>query len=198
MKVFYMGIFRYQSDKPLELCHETDLTHIRFYKDKVAALLTVAALEAAKRTEVGAQLKIKEEGRVIHVRGYESNICGVLISDEEYPLRIAQTLLGRICSAFATRYPASAISDAQQPNSMPLPELKDYIVKAQDPSKADPIFQLEQTLDETKVILYNTFDSLLERGEKLDSLIAKSDMLSAQSKMFYTQAKKQNSCCVVM
>ena len=35
-------------------------------------------------------------------------------------------------------------------------------------------------------------------GEKIDSLVAKSDGLSAQSKMFYTQAKKQNSCCVVM
>ena len=35
-------------------------------------------------------------------------------------------------------------------------------------------------------------------GEKLDNLVAKSDNLSASSKMFYTQAKKQNSCCVVM
>jgi len=56
---------------------------------------------------------------------------------------------------------------------------------------------------------------VLERGEKIDSLVQKSDGLSAQSKMFYTQvrsqlylslrpstnasqAKKQNSCCVVM
>ena len=37
-----------------------------------------------------------------------------------------------------------------------------------------------------------------KRGEKIDSLVAKSDGLSAQSKMFYQQAKKQNSCCVVM
>jgi synaptobrevin family protein YKT6 len=35
-------------------------------------------------------------------------------------------------------------------------------------------------------------------GEKLDNLVAKSDNLSASSKMFYTQAKKQNSCCTVM
>jgi synaptobrevin family protein YKT6 len=35
-------------------------------------------------------------------------------------------------------------------------------------------------------------------GEKLDNLVAKSDNLSASSKMFYTQAKTQNSCCVVM
>ena len=40
--------------------------------------------------------------------------------------------------------------------------------------------------------------SVLQRGEKIDDLVAKSDGLSAQSKMFYTQAKKQNSCCVLM
>ena len=39
---------------------------------------------------------------------------------------------------------------------------------------------------------------ILHRGEKIEDLVAKSDDLSAQSKMFYTQAKKQNSCCVVM
>ena len=39
---------------------------------------------------------------------------------------------------------------------------------------------------------------LTATGEKIDNLVAKSDGLSAQSKMFYTQAKKQNSCCVVM
>ena len=38
--------------------------------------------------------------------------------------------------------------------------------------------------------------SLLERGEKLDDLVAKSDELSAQSKMFYKTAKKTNACCV--
>jgi len=41
-------------------------------------------------------------------------------------------------------------------------------------------------------------DSLLQRGEKLDDLVTKSDMLSAQSKMFYKTSKKTNSCCYLM
>lgn len=45
----------------------------------------------------------------------------------------------------------------------------------------------------TRLMVYFQFP-----GEKLDNLVAKSDNLSASSKMFYTQAKKQNSCCVVM
>jgi synaptobrevin family protein YKT6 len=39
---------------------------------------------------------------------------------------------------------------------------------------------------------------VLQRGEKLDDLVAKSSDLSAQSKMFYKSAKKQNSCCILM
>ena len=46
-------------------------------------------------------------------------------------------------------------------------------------------------------MLHKTIDNLLERGEKLDSLVERSDDLSKQSKMFYKQARKTNSCCVV-
>jgi len=35
----------------------------------------------------------------------------------------------------------------------------------------------------------------LERGEKLDDLVAKSQGLSDASKMFYKTARKTNSCC---
>ena len=35
---------------------------------------------------------------------------------------------------------------------------------------------------------------MLERGEKIDSLVAKSDGLSAQSKMFYTQVGRFELC----
>lgn len=35
-------------------------------------------------------------------------------------------------------------------------------------------------------------ESVLERGEKIDSLVQKSDGLSAQSKMFYTQVCESN------
>jgi synaptobrevin family protein YKT6 len=58
--------------------------------------------------------------------------------------------------------------------------------------------KINKELEKTKLILHQTIQSVLEKGEKLDELVVKSDGLSAQSKMFFTQAKKQNSCCVVM
>lgn len=75
-------------------------------------------------------------------------------------------------------------------------------------------------LDETKIILvileliifnlvklknytfelnkHGTIESVLQRGEKLDDLVAKSEDLGLQSKTFYKTAKKTNACCSYM
>ena len=70
-------------------------------------------------------------------------------------------------------------------SALDFPPLKEYIVKYQDPQQADSIMKIQKELDETKIVLHKTIESVLERGEKIDSLVEKSDGLSAQSKMFY-------------
>lgn len=55
----------------------------------------------------------------------------------------------------------------------------------QDPHQADNILKIQKELDETKIVLHKTIESVLQRGEKIDDLVQKSDGLSAQSKMFY-------------
>lgn len=132
---------------------------------------------------------------MVHAYGRSEGVCGIIITDEEYPHIVAHQLLSKICDEFLNKYPRSAIAEA---NTLPYPELDDYVVKYQDPKQADSIMKIQQELDETKIVLHKTIESVLERGEKIDTLVAKSDGLSAQSKMFYTSAKKQNSCCIVM
>lgn len=88
--------------------------------------------------------------------------------------------------------------------------LANYLTKYQDPKQADTIMKVQKELDETKVVLvcpcasrrwsavkiltsskqHKTIESVLERGEKLDNLVERSNALSAQSKMFYKTAKK--------
>lgn len=58
--------------------------------------------------------------------------------------------------------------------------------------------KVQQELDETKIVLHKTIENVLQRGEKLDNLVDKSESLTASSKMFYKQAKKTNSCCIIM
>lgn len=73
--------------------------------------------------------------------------------------------------------------------------LEAYLAKYQNPKEADAMTKIQTDLDETKIILHNTITALLQRGEKLDDLVAKSEDLSSQSKVFYKTARKTNQCC---
>jgi len=75
-----------------------------------------------------------------------------------------------------------------------LPELlKEY----QDPAKADKITAIKKDLDDTSQIVMKSIDQLLERGEKLEDLVDRSEDLSFQSKAFAKKAEDLNSCCTL-
>lgn len=149
-----------------------------------------------KRTERGQRQSITHEGYVVHCYVRSDGLGGAVTTDQEYPARVAFVLLGQLLEDFT-----ATIGDAWQsctvPESIAFPKIEEYLQKYQDPSAADKITKIQKDLDETTQILHKTIDSVLERGVKLDNLVERSNDLSAQSKMFYKQAKKTNSCCVI-
>ena len=72
------------------------------------------------------------------------------------------------------------------------------LLQFQDPSQADQLTRIMHELEQTKMVLHETIEAALERGQKIDDLIVKSNDLSGSSKMFYKTAKKQNQCCSFM
>ena len=127
-----------------------------------------------------------EPAYTFHAYGRTEGVAGIIISDPDYPALVAHQLLSKVVDEFLSRYPRSAFATSNP--TLAFPELKEYIVKYQDPQQADSIMKIQKELDETKIVLHKTIESVLERGEKIDSLVEKSDGLSAQSKMFYKQA----------
>lgn len=111
-----------------------------------------------------------------------SGLAGVAVCDMEYPPRVAFTLLTKVLEDFSTTHPDATWRSSQ--TELPFPQLDDAIAKYQDPHEADAIMKIQKDLDETKIILHKTIDSVLERGVKLDNLVEKSTDLSAQSKMY--------------
>jgi len=151
----------------------------------------------AERTPQGQRQSVQENNYVAHVynRGGAEQLAAVIITDQEYPVRPAFSILTKALEEFISRVPQSSFSN---PSAIHFTEIQTYVSKYQDPTQADTIMRIQQELDETKVVLHKTIESVLERGEKLDNLVDRSTALSAQSKMFYKTAKKQNSCCVIM
>ncbi|XPS73787.1 palmitoyltransferase [Ascochyta lentis] len=200
MKVVYIGIFNNEAKPAVELTCERELSSYgRFTRGSISEFLTFFAGEVAQRTRPGQRQDVEEKEYTFHAYGRTEGVCGIVITDDEYPTIVAHRVLSKIVDEFVTKYPRTAYANfAKGSPQLSFPELKQYITQYQDPAQADSIVKIQKELDETKIVLHKTIESVLERGEKIDNLVAKSDGLSAQSKMFYTQAKKQNSCCLVM
>ena len=118
-------------------------------------------------------------------------ICAFAIADLEYPDSAGKCVVFKVADKFTEAFPRSDFINLRKAdaNTLKWDELKTLLSTFQDPKEADQISKIESELAETKFIIYKTIESVLERGEKLDSLVAKSDELSATSKMFYTQVR---------
>lgn len=111
----------------------------------------------AERTKPGQRQDIEEKSYTFHAYGRTEGVAGLIVTDGEYPALVAHQLLGKMVDEFLTKHPRTAFSDPSlRENACPLPQLKDYIVKYQDPSQADSIMKIQQELDETKIVLHKT------------------------------------------
>ncbi|MBW0463230.1 hypothetical protein O181_002945 [Austropuccinia psidii MF-1] len=214
MKVLSIQILAIeQPHKPpaVPLAQASDLSSFSFLqRGSIGEFLNFFSKTVAERTSSGQRQSVQENNYLAHSYFKSNdNLVGILISDEEYPVRVAFSLLNKILDEFAVKVPQSKwksinFQSASSSGSNNLVgsigfnnSLNEYLVKYQDPKQADTILKVQQELDETKIVLHKTIESVLERGEKLDSLVERSNALSSQSKMFYKTAKKQNSCCLI-
>ncbi|GCE98676.1 palmitoyltransferase [Zygosaccharomyces mellis] len=200
MKIYYIGVLRNTGEKSLELTETKDLSQFGFFeRSSVAQFMTFFAETVSLRTGAGQRQSVEEGNYVGHVYARSEGICGVIVTDKDYPVRPAYTLLNKLLEDYLVQHPPSQwekVTETDQ--SLQMTGLNDTIKRYQDPSQADAIMKVQQELDETKIVLHNTIDSVLQRGEKLDNLVDKSETLNTSSKMFYKQAKKSNSCCIII
>ncbi|KAI8610501.1 Longin-like domain-containing protein [Chytriomyces sp. MP71] len=180
------------------LAAEHDLSSFNYFqRGSVQEFLGFFIKTATERTAPGMRQKIEEQNMYVgHVYVRGDGLAGIIVTDIEYPTRTAFTIVNKILEEFSTKFPSSqwaSLNPATTATSYP--ELKTQLAKFQDPHAADPLLRVQRDLDETKIVLHKTMESLLNRGEQLDDLVQRSDQLSSQSKMFYKTAKSTNSCC---
>ena len=130
---------------------------------------------------------------LIHVYKRSDGVAVAVFTDREYPSRVAFTLGAKVADDFVAKY--RNVLDTANMSDMPFPQLEQEIKRFQDPAEADQMMKLQKDLDETKAVLHTTIDAVLERGEKLDTLVERSEDLSGQSRLFFKQSKNANACC---
>ena len=123
----------------------------------------------------------------------DSTLCGVAIIGDEYPVRVARDLVVAATGGFAEACPrhvwASPIRVTDGGKEVSWPELPKLLAEYQRPEKVDAIMKLQSDIHDLKDVMVQTIDAALRRGEHLSDLVAKSEDLSRQSKLFYAKAK---------
>ena len=81
-------------------------------------------------------------------------LAAAIVTDAEYPQRVAYSVLGKILDEFGVKFPIGSNNNiTPETTAQKYPELRDHLVKAQDPQSNDPFMKVQRELDETKVIL---------------------------------------------
>eukprot|EP00245_Coleochaete_scutata_P015864 TRINITY_DN721_c0_g1_i1.p2 TRINITY_DN721_c0_g1~~TRINITY_DN721_c0_g1_i1.p2 ORF type:complete len:200 (-),score=38.78 TRINITY_DN721_c0_g1_i1:480-1079(-) len=182
---------------PVLLATASDVSNFGYFqRSTVKELIVFVSRTIAKRTPVGRRQSVEHEEYMVHC--YNKNgLCGLVFADKAYPMRSAFSVITKILDEFL-KVNGNTWETVQGDTNNELPWLKEALIKYQDPAEADKLMKIQRDLDETKIILHKTIDSVLERGEKLDTLVDKSTDLSMASQLFYKQAKKANSCCTIL
>ncbi|KAK6639911.1 hypothetical protein RUM43_008187 [Polyplax serrata] len=175
-----------------------DLSSFNFFqRGCVQEFMSFVGKTLVQRTQVATRQSVKEGEYMCHVFVNIDGLAGVLISDHEYPTRVAHTLLTKVLADFASSVPQNLWSTGNE-DTITYNQLPVYLSKYQVPKEIDAMTRIQEELDETKIILHNTCEAVLRRGENLDNLVSKSEELSLQAKGFYKTARKTNSCCSYM
>uniref|UniRef100_A0A8C8H207 YKT6 v-SNARE homolog n=1 Tax=Oncorhynchus tshawytscha TaxID=74940 RepID=A0A8C8H207_ONCTS len=209
MKLYSLSVLHKGATKSNLLKSAYDLSSFSFFqRSSVQEFMTFTSALIVERSAHGSRASVKEQGYsynsyplppeyLCHVYVRNDSLSAVVIADSEYPQRVAFTLLDKVLEEFS-RQVDSIDWPSGNPETINYKALDIHLAKYQNPREADAMTKVQAELDETKIILHNTMESLLERGEKLDDLVQKSEHLGNQSKAFYKTARKQNSCCEVM
>ncbi|XP_063051462.1 synaptobrevin homolog YKT6-like isoform X2 [Engraulis encrasicolus] len=200
MKLFSISVLfkGATSSKPNLLKAAYDLSSFSFFqRSSVQEFMAFTCSLIVERSASGSRSSVKEKDYMCHTYIRDDGLSVVVVADSEYPQRVAFSLIDKVLDEF-TRLIDSSFWGTRSPDTIHYTGLDPYLAKYQNPREADALTKVQAEVEETKVILHNTMESLLQRGEKLDDLVARSEQLGDTSKAFYKTARKHNSCCKMM
>ncbi|KAJ4959411.1 hypothetical protein NE237_026522 [Protea cynaroides] len=199
MKITALLVLKCNPDgsDPIILANASDVSSFGYFqRTGIREFIVFVGRTVAKRTSPGQRQSVQHEEYKVH--SYNRNgLCALGFMDDHYPVRSSFSLLNQVLDEYQKSF-GESWRTVQADVTQPWPYLTGALTKFQDPAEADKLMKIQRELDETKIILHKTIDSVLARGEKLDSLVEKSSDLSAASQMFYKQAKKSNQCCTML
>lgn len=168
-------------------------------RSKAPELMTFICKSVAERLAPGRGVSVKYNDNLeIYAHCESSNLSGIYVfvfTNPAFPVRSARAAASDTLQWLDGKLSANPKLHESVINS----ELASRAEKFQDPANIDKIERITKEVEETKAIMVENIEKLLQRGESIDELVKTSEDLSMQSKNFAISAKKlRRKCCIVM
>ena len=198
MKILSIHVFSLYNDQPIILSSAFALSFVSiFQRGTLKDFLNFHSRLVIERVTKDTHAQVQLEKGICYAISNSDKIGVTMICDEEYPKRVAIDFLLKIHDNFKTFLQEKKLDLNMYTSDTDVKY--DYIANEieawQDPSKKDSLMKLQNELNDVTDIMRQNLNELLKREENLESLMQKSNDLSATSVNFYKQAKKTNSCC---
>ena len=179
MKLYSILILEKKGEKQETKNDGYDLSHVSFFSRSTVREFIVFYSKTVAEHIQNSKICVTEKEYKMCAEN-KNNLTIVVTTDREYLDRAAFSIIDAVWR--------------EMNNNI---DLNKMLEKYQDPCAADKIMKVQRDIDSAKLIMLDSVDKVLQRGQSLDQLISKSQDLSDSSKMFYQDTKKMNSCCVI-
>jgi vesicle-associated membrane protein 7 len=151
---------------------------------------TVTRVLLSKITSQDSKMSYVYDKHVFHYV-VESSITYLCMADEDAKRRIPFAFLDDIKNRFKSSYGNRAMTAiAFAMNEEFSPVLKKQLEYYNSNPTADNIGRVKNTIHEVKDVMVHNIEKVLERGEKIELLVDKTDRLNQQAFKFEKQSKK--------
>jgi len=132
---------------------------------------------------------------ICHTRVMASGLGVSAVVDPKYPTNSAMGAMTKALELFTAKYPESQWKNAAKTADLSVPGLSELVNQYYNEGNVDKVKAIQSDLDDTKGILENNINQLLDRGEKLETLEQTTITLETDAHVFRGQAEEMNMCC---
>lgn len=175
-----------------------DLSAFGFLKrSTIKELMKFVSRTAIKSMKPGSRCSAKNEDQMVHILVSEYDLFAVYVfASLDYPKRLAYSLLNQALKLFQSEV-GQQWKTVPGDQDFPVAGLKD-LFKQYKTGANDNLIRAQNNVDEIHEMLVGNMRELLEHQGDIDTLVEQSDDLKAQTKVFFKNSKKMNSCCTLI
>eukprot|EP01071_Lankesteria_metandrocarpae_P006260 Lankesteria_metandrocarpae@DN4296_c0_g1_i1.p2 len=187
-----------EADSAVLLAAAHDMSSFSFIQKRaIREVCTFLARTTLPRLRVGERETLVHSTYRAHAILWSDTLGVMLITDEDYPPRVAFKCISDITDRFREDVETSEWKAATLDNSIGFKEsLRHVLSTYTDPTEFDSLTMTNRKLEATRSLMETNIQTLLRHNEDLETLMKQSDDVSDQSKqMFETSKKVRKGCC---